>query len=115
MVPIRSFRLVAGIAVGALLLSANARVATTRTVYFSALDDKGVAIADLLTGGEDYQVLATVAPERAADFERIGGQSGIGLAQLGVIAPASAGIAAVDAAGKPLVFAKLGWDHFSQP
>lgn len=72
-------------------------------------------ITDLLVGGEDYQVLATVAPDRAATFERMSAHSGCGVARIGVVGDATAGVAALDAVGKPLAFGKLGWDHFSQP
>ena len=30
----------------------------------------GATLVDLMTGGEDYEVLATVPPERASEFER---------------------------------------------
>ena len=37
---------------------------------------RGRNAGDLLTGGEDYEVLAAVAPERAGEFERAGSRCG---------------------------------------
>jgi thiamine-monophosphate kinase len=73
----------------------------------------GVTLADLLTGGEDYEVLACVAPARSSQFERLADAAGMPVTCIGVIEPASAGVVAVDVAGAPMRFAKTGWDHFS--
>jgi thiamine-monophosphate kinase len=73
----------------------------------------GVTLADLLTGGEDYEVLACVATARSAQFERLADEAGTPVTCIGVIEPASAGIVAIDVAGEPIRFTKTGWDHFS--
>jgi thiamine-monophosphate kinase len=77
------------------------------------LDAGGAALADLMTGGEDYEVLATVPPARADDFERLAAAAGTRVTCIGTIVPPADGIIAVDAAGSPLSFTKMGWDHFS--
>lgn len=72
-------------------------------------------LADLLSGGEDYGVLTTVSPYRATTFERLSAQSGCPVARIGTICEPHIGVAVLDAAGQPLVFDKMGWDHFHNP
>lgn len=79
----------------------------------SVVESGGVALADLLTGGEDYEVLAAVAPERAVDFERGAAAFGTPVTRIGKIAPASSSVRIIDAAGNDLAVAKTGWDHFA--
>jgi thiamine-monophosphate kinase len=73
----------------------------------------GSSLADLVTGGEDYQVLATIPPEHCAEFERRAEQSGTRVTRIGVITAREDGIMATDADGKAIAFDKTGWDHFS--
>ncbi|HEX9880932.1 MAG TPA: thiamine-phosphate kinase [Hyphomicrobium sp.] len=73
----------------------------------------GATLGDLLTGGEDYEVLATVAAERAGDYERAAEAAGTPVTRIGAIAEAAAGVRVIDAAGKDLAFAATGWDHFA--
>jgi thiamine-monophosphate kinase len=66
----------------------------------------------LITGGEDYEVLATVRPERAPEFERNAEAAGVAVTRIGTIEDASAGISVVDADGRAMALAATGWDHF---
>jgi thiamine-monophosphate kinase len=77
------------------------------------LDSGSATLANLLTGGEDYEVLATIAPERAGEFERSAEAAGVPVARIGAIAEAGTSVRVIDAAGKELVFTATGWDHFS--
>jgi thiamine-monophosphate kinase len=70
-------------------------------------------IAELLTGGEDYEVLATVAQERAADFERAAAAARAPVTRIGAITEVAFGMHVIDAAGQDLAFATTGWDHFA--
>jgi thiamine-monophosphate kinase len=80
----------------------------------AALIASGAAtLADLLTGGEDYEVLAAVAPSRSGDFERSANAAGRPVRCIGAIAPAGSGVRVIDAAGCALAFTTMGWDHFS--
>ena len=45
----------------------------------------GATLVDLMTGGEDYEVLATVPPERAAEFERRAAEAGTRVTCIGAI------------------------------
>ena len=67
----------------------------------------------LITGGEDYEVLAAVRPQRAAEFERLAYAVGTGVTCIGTITPPAEGVVATDAAGTPMTFTNSGWDHFS--
>ena len=77
--------------------------------------DKCVALEALLTGGEDYEVLAIVAPERAADFEHAAAASGHPVTRIGVILDASDGIGVIGTDGRSMTFTATGWDHFRTP
>ncbi len=73
-----------------------------------------VALSDLLTGGEDYEVLSTIAPERAGDLARSAGSVGTQVTRIGTI-EAGNKVRVVDAAGQELAFTSTGWDHFAAP
>jgi thiamine-monophosphate kinase len=75
----------------------------------------GATQIDLITGGEDYEVLATIPPSRAAEYERLAADARIAVTRIGAIEDASAGISVIDAAGVPLAIARTGWDHFLPP
>jgi thiamine-monophosphate kinase len=65
-----------------------------------------------MTGGEDYEVLAAVPEARAGKFEAMAAATATRVTQVGLVEPASAGIAIRDAAGNAMTFARDGWDHF---
>lgn len=70
-------------------------------------------LGDLLTGGEDYEVLATIPAQRAGDFERLAQRDGTRVTCIGSITvSAEEGVHAVDERGTAVVFTKTGWDHF---
>lgn len=73
---------------------------------------QGAKLEDLMTGGEDYEVLATVALQSVSEFERAAAAAGTRATCIGIMTDAHAGGIAVDATGEPLSFAKPGWDHF---
>jgi len=75
----------------------------------------GASLTDLMSGGEDYEVLATIAPERAPELERLAAAAGTRTTRIGDITRGSPGAVAVSASGEAITFVKSGWDHFSQP
>jgi thiamine-monophosphate kinase len=81
----------------------------------AAVASGGASIADLMSGGEDYEVLACVPPERVGEFERLAREAGTRVTRIGTILPAAAGVLATDAGGSAVVFTRSGWDHFSPP
>lgn len=81
----------------------------------SVLASGEAKLEDLLTGGEDYEVLASVAPDAATEFERLAAASGVRVTRVGTIIEEPVGGTARSASGESIVFTKTGWDHFSQP
>lgn len=64
-----------------------------------------------LTGGDDYELLFTVAPARAAQVAELAAALGLPLTRVGRMTE-PAGIRVLDAAGRPLDLPEAGWTHF---
>lgn len=64
-----------------------------------------------LAGGDDYEVLAAVPPERALDFKAAAAASGVLVTEVGRLA-AGAGVTVIDRDGRPMTLGSTGWDHF---
>ncbi len=73
----------------------------------SYLDNARVTLAQLLTGGDDYQTLFT-APATARDQIAMEGQP---VARIGEVV-AEPGVLVLDAAGAPMQLARTGFRHF---
>ena len=95
--------------VGGIIEAARVPISShARTV----IDGGGATLVDLLTGGEDYEVLAAVRPDRAEEFEKQAKAARTQVTRIGAIAQADEGITVIDKAGRPMHIAKTGWDHF---
>jgi len=64
-----------------------------------------------LTGGDDYEILCTVPPEKADSFRAVAQSAGIAVTGIGTIA-AGQGARFLDANGQALTFSKLAFSHF---
>lgn len=64
-----------------------------------------------LTGGDDYEILAAVAPDQAASFEATSRSARISVTRIGVLREGS-GVRILDADGKPVSMTRSGYDHF---
>jgi thiamine-monophosphate kinase len=75
-----------------------------------------VSLADLITGGEDYQVLACVPPKQNGAFVRMAAEAGVAVTRIGQIVEAGesdgAGAHVVDPSGRTMALRGTGWDHF---
>jgi len=71
-----------------------------------------VRIEELVTGGDDYEILAAVAPADEAAFVAAAGHAGLLLTSIGGIA-AETGLRITGANGQPMQLDSLGWDHFA--
>ncbi len=80
----------------------------------AAIAGGGATLADLLTGGEDYQVLATVAPQHTRSFEQACAAAGAPVTRIGLIDDGANGVRVCDESGRAMSFARTGWDHFRQ-
>ncbi|HEX4892905.1 MAG TPA: thiamine-phosphate kinase [Hyphomicrobiaceae bacterium] len=69
-------------------------------------------IRNVIAAGDDYEVLATVAPEHAAAFEAcVRGTSDVSVSCIGSVR-ADSGVALIAADGQPITLDRAGWDHF---
>lgn len=71
----------------------------------------GAGLQDLVTGGEDYEVLCCVRGGQAAAFEAAARAAGVACTCIGEM-EAGIGAVLVDAAGAALAIGRAGWDHF---
>jgi thiamine-monophosphate kinase len=74
-------------------------------------DPGGQRLAQLITAGDDYEVLAAVPEQRAAEFRAAAAAAGVPVTAIGALS-AGAGLTIKDALGKPLHLDRTGWDHF---
>lgn len=73
--------------------------------------DSGRALRAALTGGDDYELAFTAAPENRPAIVRIAEQLDLPLNRIGVVM-AGEGVDVVDQAGRPLKIEVPGHDHF---
>lgn len=65
----------------------------------------------ILTGGDDYEVLAAVAANHAADFRQASAARGVAVTEIGRLA-AGEGVSVTGPDGGVLEVRASGWDHF---
>ena len=69
------------------------------------------AIADLVTGGDDYELLFCAPPAERGAVEALGHRLDLAVSRIGVIERGQ-GVTVVDADGRPLALGKAGYTHF---
>jgi thiamine-monophosphate kinase len=81
-----------------------------------AVDAQADLMEAVLTGGDDYEVLATVPPAEADAFRAAAQTSGVDVTAIGRVLPADAsqgtGVTVMALDGRPWEFERGGWDHF---
>ena len=65
----------------------------------------------LVTGGDDYEILAAVPQDRRSAFRDAATLAGIPVTEIGRL-EAGSGVEIVGPNGAPLALERLGWDHF---
>lgn len=70
------------------------------------------ALRWVLTGGDDYEVLATVPSASAEGFVRDAANVGVAVTRIGTVTVGTAAPLAVDRAGVPVTFLQSSFDHF---
>ncbi len=68
-----------------------------------------------LYGGEDYELLFTVAPENAAQAIALGAESGLPVTEIGVVKEGSGVLSLQDRTGSVRPILVRGYDHFCRP
>lgn len=76
-----------------------------------ALNADEAAIADLLTGGDDYELLFCAPPSARGDINALGRRLGLALSRIGAIEPGQ-GVTVLGADGQPLALGRTGYTHF---
>jgi thiamine-monophosphate kinase len=88
-----------------------ARVPLSDEVRALVADD--AALFDVaITGGDDYEILATVSENRASEFAAEAKSVGVPVTRIGRITKGEAPPVVLASDGKPLVFQALGHTHF---
>jgi thiamine-monophosphate kinase len=94
----------------------GARVAIDRLpmspAFRAAVDrDRRLMRDAMISGGDDYEILAAVAPERCRAFEDEAARTGVGVTAVGTIGDGS-GVTVHDGDGRAISIPRDGWDHF---
>jgi thiamine-monophosphate kinase len=78
-----------------------------------AVDAEPARLQDLLSGGDDYEILLAAAPSAASRLHSAAGAAGILLTEIGRIGGTSriGESALLDSEGLPLVLTRAGWTH----
>jgi thiamine-monophosphate kinase len=66
-----------------------------------------------LTGGDDYEILATVAPRQAERFERAARRTGVAVTRIGHVTKGQGGPVVIGSDGRALAFGRASFDHFA--
>ncbi len=66
----------------------------------------------VVSGGDDYEVLFAVVPERLAAFKKAAAITAVSTTHIGVLS-VTPGVSFVDQDGRPIAFKRSGYDHFS--
>lgn len=75
------------------------------------LDERGIETA--LCGGDDYEILCTLAPENASAFIAAARTAGVAVSAIGKVLPAAQPeVSIMDGAGHALVLARTSYSHF---
>jgi thiamine-monophosphate kinase len=79
---------------------------------FAKLKDAELEKDCVLSGGDDYELLFTVARERRKEVESLSRELGVPLTRIGTVQSGQPRLSILDAAGKPMSF-RPGFDHFA--
>ncbi len=66
-----------------------------------------------LGGGEDYELLLTVPPEREAALAEVAARTGVPLARVGEITAPAGGLTVLDGEGRDCTPRRGGFNHFA--
>ena len=66
----------------------------------------------LIAGGDDYEILCTVAEDRVGPFTQAAQHVGVAVSSIGVVVAGSAGPRFVDGQGREIALERLSYSHF---
>ena len=76
-----------------------------------ALTAGEAGVADLVTGGDDYELLFCAPPSARGDIDALGRRLGLALSRIGAIEPGQ-GVTVLGTDGQPLALGRAGYTHF---
>jgi thiamine-monophosphate kinase len=71
------------------------------------------AVQRVLTGGDDYEILAAIRAGEEGAFEAAARGAGIAVADIGATSQEGSGLTVIGLDGQPIAFARPGYDHLS--
>ena len=71
-----------------------------------------VSMAEIVSGGDDYELLCAVAPDALEPFMQAAQASGVAVSPIGTVMAGSAGPKFLDATGKELSLTRRSFSHF---
>ena len=89
----------------------NGNAVPLSTAARRAVDRGEAAIADLVTGGDDYELLFCAPPAERGAIEALGRRLELAVSRIGTIEHGQ-GATVVDADGRPLALGRTGYQHF---
>ena len=84
-----------------------------RLAAFGELNQRELEKDCVLSGGDDYELVFTVARERRKEVEALSRELGVPLTRIGAVQSGQPRLVVLDAADKPMSF-RGGFDHFAQ-
>lgn len=80
----------------------------------TVIDADPAALVTAITGGDDYEILATVRPKAAAAFRRAAARAGVDVTRIGRVTEGGGTPKVLDPTGRPLSIGKASFDHFGR-
>jgi thiamine-monophosphate kinase len=78
----------------------------------TALKAGAVTLSEIVSGGDDYEILCTVAPDALKPFVGAAGTSGVAVNRIGTIVAGKAAPKFLDAKGAELALTRRSYSHF---
>jgi thiamine-monophosphate kinase len=95
--------------VGGTLVAADVPLSDASAHWLAKEQDR---IENVLTGGDDYELLMCISESELSSFERDCASTGLHFTRIGRIAASNEGVRVLGKDGKALVFEQLSYDHF---
>jgi len=89
----------------------DARALPASPALLAAFDEDACVVLQA-TGGDDYELAFTVAPERAGDVQRDLARIGCGATRIGRVVEGE-GVRLLDGEGRDIELPRAGWEHFT--
>ena len=71
-----------------------------------------VGLETLIAGGDDYEILCTVAEDRAEAFAQAARGAGVAVSSIGTVVAGDAGRMFIDGQGREIALERLSYSHF---